>query len=66
MTALLCVRDLDVNIGSVRVAAGLGFELAVGEQHAHPVGEVGQGGDRLTGREHQQRQQCTATIFVHR
>ena len=34
MTALLCVRDLDVNIGSVRVAAGLGFELAAGERLA--------------------------------
>jgi iron complex transport system ATP-binding protein len=31
MTALLSVRDLDVNIGSVRVAAGLGFDLAAGE-----------------------------------
>jgi iron complex transport system ATP-binding protein len=28
------VRDLDVNIGSVRVAAGLGFELAAGERLA--------------------------------
>lgn len=34
MTALLSVRDLDVNIGSVRVAAGLGFELAAGERLA--------------------------------
>lgn len=34
MTALLSVRDLDVNIGSVRVAAGLGFDLAAGERLA--------------------------------
>ena len=34
MTALLSVRDLDVNIGSVRVAAGLGFDLAAGERMA--------------------------------
>ena len=34
MTALLAVRDLDVNIGSVRVAAGLGFDLAAGERLA--------------------------------
>jgi iron complex transport system ATP-binding protein len=34
MTALLYVRDLDVNIGSVRVAAGLGFDLAAGERLA--------------------------------
>ncbi len=34
MTALLSVRDHDVNIGSVRVAAGLGFELAAGERLA--------------------------------
>ena len=34
MTALLSVGDLDVNIGSVRVAAGLGFDLAAGERLA--------------------------------
>ena len=34
MSTLLSVRDLDVNIGSVRVAAGLGFELAAGERLA--------------------------------
>jgi iron complex transport system ATP-binding protein len=34
MTSLLTVRDLDVNIGSVRVAAGLGFDLAAGERMA--------------------------------
>ncbi|MBM3391298.1 MAG: ABC transporter ATP-binding protein [Betaproteobacteria bacterium] len=34
MTALLTVRDLDVNIGNVRVAAGLGFDLAAGERLA--------------------------------
>ncbi len=34
MTALLSVRDLDVNIGTVRVAAGLGFDLAAGERLA--------------------------------
>ncbi len=34
MTVLLSVRDLDVNIGSVRVAAGLGFDLAAGERLA--------------------------------
>lgn len=34
MTALLSVRDLDVNIGSVRVAAGLGFDLAASERLA--------------------------------
>ena len=34
MTALLSVRDLDVNIGSVRVAVGLGFDLAAGERLA--------------------------------
>lgn len=34
MTALLSVRDLDVNIGSVRVAAGLGFDLAAGARLA--------------------------------
>lgn len=34
MKALLSVRDLDVNIGSVRVAAGLGFDLAAGERMA--------------------------------
>lgn len=34
MTALLGVRDLDVNIGNVRVAAGLGFDLAAGERLA--------------------------------
>jgi iron complex transport system ATP-binding protein len=34
MRALLSVGDLDVNIGSVRVAAGLGFELAAGERLA--------------------------------
>lgn len=34
MTTLLSVRDLDVNIGSVRVAAGLGFDLAAGERLA--------------------------------
>jgi len=34
MTALLSVRELDVNIGSVRVAAGLGFDLASGERLA--------------------------------
>ncbi len=34
MSTLLSVRDLDVNIGSVRVAAGLGFDLAAGERLA--------------------------------
>jgi iron complex transport system ATP-binding protein len=34
MTALLSVRDLDVNIGSVRVAAGLGFDLEPGQRMA--------------------------------
>ena len=34
MTALLSVGDLDVNIGSVRVAVGLGFDLAAGERLA--------------------------------
>ncbi len=34
MSTLLTVIDLDVNIGSVRVAAGLGFELAAGERLA--------------------------------
>ena len=34
MTAQLSVGDLAVNIGSVRVAAGLGFELAAGERLA--------------------------------
>ena len=33
-TPLLCVRDLDVNIGSVRVVAGLGLDLAAGERLA--------------------------------
>ena len=32
MTALLSVRDLDVNIGSVRVAAGVGFDMAAGDR----------------------------------
>ena len=34
MSTLLSVRDLDVNIGSVRVAAELGFDLAAGERLA--------------------------------
>ncbi|MEZ5616203.1 MAG: ABC transporter ATP-binding protein [Rhodocyclaceae bacterium] len=34
MSALLSVGDLDVNIGSVRVAAGLGFDLGEGERLA--------------------------------
>ena len=34
MNTLLSVRELDVNIGTVRVAAGLGFELAAGERLA--------------------------------
>lgn len=34
MTVLLSVRDLDVNIGSVRVAAGLGFDLEPGQRMA--------------------------------
>lgn len=34
MTTLLSVSDLDVNIGTVRVAAGLGFDLAAGERLA--------------------------------
>jgi iron complex transport system ATP-binding protein len=34
MSTLLSVRDLDVNIGTVRVAAGLGFDLAAGERLA--------------------------------
>ncbi len=34
MTALLCARDLDVNVGNVRVAAGLGFALEAGERLA--------------------------------
>ena len=34
MTALLGARDLDVNIGTVRVAAGLCFELAAGQRLA--------------------------------
>jgi iron complex transport system ATP-binding protein len=34
MSALLSVRDLDVNIGTVRVAAGLGFDLEAGQRMA--------------------------------
>ena len=34
MTALLSVRDLDVNVGAVRVAAGLGFDLEAGQRLA--------------------------------
>ncbi len=34
MTTLLTVRDLDVNIGTVRVAAGLGFDLEAGQRLA--------------------------------
>jgi iron complex transport system ATP-binding protein len=34
MSMLLGVRDLDVNIGSVRVAAGLGFDLEAGQRMA--------------------------------
>ena len=34
MTALLCVRDLEVNVGDVRVAAGLGFDLQAGQRLA--------------------------------
>jgi iron complex transport system ATP-binding protein len=34
MNALLSARDLDVNIGSVRVAAGLRFDLGAGERLA--------------------------------
>ncbi|MBE7423003.1 MAG: ABC transporter ATP-binding protein [Zoogloeaceae bacterium] len=34
MTSMLSVRDLDVNIGTVRVAAGLTFELGPGERLA--------------------------------
>lgn len=34
MTALLSVRDLEVNVGDVRVAAGLGFDLEAGQRLA--------------------------------